>query len=143
MGHDEECREKTYDVQAGDRQFSLRAIHRRDPSPVKWGLGGHFDVNVTPGLSPLFWMSRSVRFTDVSVLDENRIAPRYAPNYSIAVTEVSAGIAGSKENFFDPPRCDCTPSLSFLSIFGGAGRERRRLESQQQIVADTRLERVM
>src|SRR5262245_49304852 len=88
MGHDEECREKTYDVQAGDRQFSLRAIHRRDPSPVKWGLGGHFDVNVMPGLSPLFWMSRSVPFTDVSVLDENRIAPRYASNYSIDVREV-------------------------------------------------------
>src|SRR5262245_48552142 len=92
------------------------------------------DVNVMPGLSPLFWMSRSVQFTDVSVLDENRIAPRYAPNYSIAVREVSAGIAGGKENFFNPLRCDCTPSLSFLSIFGGAGRERRRLESQQQTV---------
>src|SRR5262245_21329800 len=91
------------------------------------------------GLSPLFWMSRSVRFTDVSVLDENCIAP---PNYSIAVREVSAGIAGGKENFFNPLRCDCTPSLSFLSIFGG-GRERRRLESQQQTVAETRLERVM
>src|SRR5262245_30895228 len=62
------------------------------------------DVNVMPGLSPLFWMSRSVRFTDVSVLDENRIAPRYAPNYSIAVREVSAGIAGGKENFFNPHR---------------------------------------
>src|SRR5262245_10698411 len=72
-----------------------------------------------PGLSPLFWMSRRLPFTDVSVLDENRIAPRYASNYSIAVREVSAGIAGSKENFFNPPRCDCTPSLPFLSIFGG------------------------
>ena len=42
-------------------------------------------------------------FTDVSVLAESRVAPRYASNYSIDVREVSAGMAGSKEKFFNPP----------------------------------------
>src|SRR5262245_4871498 len=81
----------------------MAVIHRQSNR----ALGGRFDVEVVPGLSLPCWTARSVPFTDASVLEENRIAPRYASSYSIAVKEVAAEIAGNKENFFNPPRCGC------------------------------------
>src|SRR5262245_9933209 len=82
------------------------------------GLGGPFDVNVMPGLPTLFWMSRSVPFTDVSVLDENRILP--GTRLTTPSTERSfSWNRWQQRKFLYPPRCDCKPSLPFLSIFGG------------------------